>query len=942
MSSRASGLLEREAEREALRSAFAAAARGEGGAVVISGPIGIGKTELLRAGLADARAAGLTTLLARASELEKGVALGVARQLFEPVLIRSLPAEHDRLLSGAAGLARAAFEPSAGGAAGAEDTSLALFHGLYWLCANLADSGPLVLAVDDLQWADAASQRWVAFLERRIDSLPVLLVVTLRTEGPESEDAATAELLPHLGPMLRPAPLSPAAVSRVVAEGFGSVPEPPFAQACHRATGGNPLFLHELLAGLRAQGVRPVARAAASVEEIGPRAIARLVRGRLRALGVPAERLARACAVLGDGADAVLVRELAGLEPTAFAEAVEQLTAAEIVQVQPVVAFAHPIVRAAVNVALDAEDRAELSRGAAALLRERGDLESVARHLLAVPPAGDAQVCATLREAAALAEARGAPEVAVDLLLRALLEPPEPATEAAVLHELALAELRTHAPVAPVHLDAALQRTPEGPLRARRAGDLAQALHSLHRPADALAVAEAALPTSSGAERDRLLTMLIEIAQFLPERAAISRRLAPALATVADPVLGARVRAIAAYDDAVAGRAPASEIAARSREALASGGLAGDTRQGSMPVFLACLALGAAGDADGASREIERVLRDAGRRGSVVTYSGALSVRARLRFATGDLRGCEADAQEIVALGDAGIGRDHSLAWLVESLVEQGRLDEAETAVRASALGGEVPELVALNPGLHARGRLRLAEGRLEEGLHDITAAGERQERVGARNPADLPWRGTAALALMALGRSGLAAEMSATNLELAQAFGSPGPHGAALRVCGQVVGGRRGHELLERAVQTLAASPAQLEHARALLAAGRARHAAGETEGARHALREARELAEELGARPVAEEAGTALLEAGGRPRRVRSRGRDALTPAERRTAEQVALGLSNREIAQALFVTEKTVEGHLRNVFRKLGISSRTQLVDVLGEPRSPVLDP
>ncbi len=927
-------LLERDDEREALASACAAARRGEGDVVLIRGPLGIGKTGLLRAGLADARAAGMATLLARASEAEGSVAFGVVRQLFEPALARLDPGERDALFAGPAAAARDVLEPSGASTTGAPDADFSILHALHRLCVDLAGRGPLVLAVDDLQWADAASQRWITYLAHRVETLPVLLVVSSATESWPAAGAAEVDLSAlQAGRTLRPAPLSSDAIRTMTEEVLGPDPADAFVRAAQDATRGNPLFLGELLGGLRHKGVRPVAEEAHSVEEVGPLAVARLLRARLGSLGAAAQCLAHAAAVVGDGADTVLLGGVAELGTAAFAEAAQRLSGADLVRVEPQVEFAHPIVRAAIKVSLSTAERGLLSRRAATILTARGDLERVAGHLLCVPPTGDAEVVDTLRAAAARALARGAPETAAELLLRAVVEPPDPAEEADVLHELAVVELRTHASIAPVHFAAALERTPAGAVRTRRAADLARALQTMHRPWEARRVAEQELLTSAGPDRDRLAARIAEIARFLPEPATPGHRLALAGDAIEAPRRVARLHAFGAHDAMLTG-APAGEVAAQAREALGAGGLTTETSEGSFPALLACLALAAAGDTTTAEAELDRLLVTARRRGSLVSLTGALSVRARLRLARGDLRGSEADAVEILKLGGEGLGRDFSCGWLVESLVEQGRIEEAEEVVRRGVLSGEVAELTALNGGLHARGKLRIAEGRLEEGLRDVMACGERQERVGTVNPADLPWRGTAALALLALGRPEEARAMSAANTALAEAFGAPAVVGAALRVHALVVGGPEALELLERAVELLDGAPALLDLAHAQLAVGRARQAAGDDGGARRAFAAARELAEELGAKPLEDEAMAALLAAGGRPRRARARGQGALTPSERRIAEQAARGLTNREIAEALFVTEKTVEGHLRNSFRKLEVTSRTQLAALFDE--------
>ena len=164
MSARVHGtldLLEREEELSALDAALARARAGHGQVVAVEGPGGIGKTRLLAAARGAAREAGMRTLQARASELERSFTFGVVRQLFEPALFAAADAERDRWLSGAAGLTRSMFEDAG---AGHDESSYARLHGLYWLCANLAADAPLLVCVDDAQWSDEPSLSFLGFL----------------------------------------------------------------------------------------------------------------------------------------------------------------------------------------------------------------------------------------------------------------------------------------------------------------------------------------------------------------------------------------------------------------------------------------------------------------------------------------------------------------------------------------------------------------------------------------------------------------------------------------------------------------------------------------------------------------------------------------------------------------------------------------------------------
>ena len=196
-----------------------------------------------------------------------------------------------------------------------------------------------------------------------------------------------------------------------------------------------------------------------------------------------------------------------------------------------------------------------------------------------------------------------------------------------------------------------------------------------------------------------------------------------------------------------------------------------------------------------------------------------------------------------------------------------------------------------------------------------------------------MPWRSDAALSLIALGRRHDASRLCAEEIELARRWGASRGLGIALRAAGLVEGGDRGIELLTEAMSVLRRSPARLELARALIDLGAAHRRAGSRAKAREFLREGLDLAHALGGLALADRARHELVVAGGRPRRDAMRGRDALTPSELRVAQLAAGGQTNRQIAQALFVTQRTVENHLTSTYGKLEISSRPELAGRAG---------
>jgi DNA-binding CsgD family transcriptional regulator len=931
-------LLERDDELAAVESLIEGPGT-LGRLLAVEGPPGIGKTALLLETRTRAREAGVQVLAARGSELERTFAFGVVRQLFEPVLFQRTEAERAELLAGAAELASPLFEPTQLAAEDTPDVSLAMLHGLYWLTSNLAATGPLLLVIDDLHWSDLPSLRWLAYLLPRMEGLDLLLVVGLRSAEPSEDPALLGQIVSDpLAAVVRPAPLSREAVTRLLREALSPEADDAFCASCHEVTGGNPLLLHELIAEIEAAGLEPTEGSVDAMRELAARAGSRAVSVRFSRLPPEATELAQAVAILGENVNLHHAAALAGLDEPTASEAATALARVDVLGPRPPLEFVHPLIGAAVYEGLTSlEQERGHARAAELLLESAAEPERIAAHLLRAPPAGDPRAVSALREAAGRARSGGAPESAVAYLQRALAEPPPAEERPDLVLQLGQAEALVSGDASVEHLREAHELAEDPIRRAKTALMLGRQLYFL-RTDESAAVFKEAVDELAGAdpELERILEAgLVTNALFDPRiyheaQARLERvRADPRDATIGEKIL----LALLAFHDARAG-SPASETVPLALRAVTDHALlpseisSGGYILGSMVLSMA--------DRDEAVGAFDAAVAEAHRRGSVIAFAASKAHLAETFVFRGDLGEAEAEAREaFVGCDTWGMSAAFPgllASFLGEALMEQGRLDEAAAVL---ARGEEsAPGMVRPDIFLDRRARLRLLQGDLAGGLEEMLAAGRRFEAVGGRNPAFMPWRSQAAFALLELGDQEEARQLAGEELELARRWGAPRALGAALRAAGRAEGGREGLALLHEAVEVLADSPAKLEHAKARAELGGALRRSNRRSKAREHLRRAVELATICGASPLAGWAESELLATGARPRRIALSGLEALTPSERRVAELAAEGPTNREIAQTLFVTPKTVEVHLSHAYRKLGITSRSQLHAALAE--------
>lgn len=950
-----SGLLERTDELARLKELAAAATNRRGAVAVVEGPPGIGKTALLRALGERAEEVGLDVLRARGVELEQPFAFGVVRQLFE-VPVASVPErERPQLLSGAASLAAPLVDPAEPGdrASRSPADPFPLLHGLYWLTANLAERAPLAIVVDDAHWADGPSLRWLHYLSSRLDGVSALVALAVRSTEPEAPvESIEAIKVEQATALLRLTPLSEPASAALLGELLGSAPAPELVSEAHRAANGNPFLLCELGRSLAADGVAPSAAAAMNVKRATPETIARSAFTRLARLPADARALARATALLGEDAELRHAAVLAGLGELEALEATDRLAAAGFLDAHapstatPQLRFTHPVIRQALYADLPPGERASRHKEAARLLlAETGSTERAAPHLINSAPAADAWVVEALRRAAAGAAASGAPDIAVSYLRRALAEPPSPDDRPEVLFELGSVEAVTEGPVAVENLSAALELTEEPSRRAIIATRLARTLILVERGGDAAKVAGEAIEGLGEHDvelRGRLEALAVAAMTTDPARAEagdqlVARARKSNLAVGDD--FGAKALAGAlAYLDAQAG-VPAVDVVPSAQRALEGEVLLAEDNGGIH--FLGAVLVLEMADSDLALPTLAAGLELAGRRGDLVAWGTDNVFTCLAHLVRGELAPAVTAGEDGVAASDAhGIAaaRPWASGCLAAAQVERGDLGGAERTLGWAGATKEVAWHAYWLPFLDARARLRMARRELRAALEDSLRCGHLSAALGRRNPALVPWRSRAALCLTELGDDVERAHaLAAEEVGLARTWGAPRALGVALRAQGLATGGTGGIELLREAVEILDGSPARLEHARALCELGAALRRANRRAEARGALERAIEVARACGAFPLVERAHAELRATGARPRSLVFTGVDSLTARERQVAELAAEGRANPEIAQALFVTRKTVETHLGSVYRKLELDSRKQLAEALAaEPK------
>ena len=792
------GLSARDRELAGIGDLLDSAAAGTGRLLVIAGGVGVGKSALLDAAVGRARDKGFTVLPARGHIAERDIRFGVAGRLFaqfEWQLTEADRADLAALLPRASGLIPAQRlpreEPD-----GAPDELYVLHRALN----RLAAGGPVLVAVDDLQWVDAPSLRWLSDLAVRVERAPVALLIGISDGEPGADPGLLDELLASSATEIRPAALSVPATAQVLERDLGVAPDPRFATECATLTGGNPLLLTTLSGALVEQRITPTANATTGLADVF---LPRLVRGlnvRLRRVSPHALSVVLAVAVFGAEATLERVVEITGVDGPTVGDLAGALTRMGLLRsVGDRLEFAQPLLRNAVMREQPFTTLQAVHAQAARLLFDTGaPRERIAEQLLATAPPAEPWATETLRGAAGAALAAGEADTAVGYLRRALAEPILPHARSEILAELGRAEAYVDLPAAIRHLTDAVDASTAPHRDAEVAHELAGLLAITGRYQSA---AELAAAAASSADASRLA----ELSLHRAKTAGDATRL---LDVGGSPLPDQRSEdsrwlSLLAARQSWSGGCPERAVSLAER-ALAAAPAIPDSLP---PALRAVDVLAQAGHLDQAIERCDVLVSTATRWGHRPALAAARSTRAVVRRQLGLLPAAADDARAglDLLLGCGATRRSGATveytARLVQVLVDLGDNDEATCLLERAQLTGDIQSSWAGAALLFARGRLGVAAGQLAAGAQDLLESGRRLAAWEVENPAVVPWRSEAAAALWMLGQATEARRLAAKEAELARRWGAPGPLGLALLAYARVLDEPSGLTMLGESV---------------------------------------------------------------------------------------------------------------------------------------------
>jgi DNA-binding CsgD family transcriptional regulator len=876
------GLVGRSVELDLLRRSLDNCLDGRGSVVMVTGPVGAGKTELLRTFAREAVGAGVTFLSATASRTERVLPLGVLNQL---LVGADLPAERaeqvDRLVTDGAVTAMLNDQESEA----TQQVTAPVLHGLTTTMLELAERTPLLVGVDDVQFADLASLQSLLYLVPRAVRARILLVVTEAARARQARPIFRADLLsqPQCR-QIRLGLLAPDGVTGILAERLDSASAHRLGPACQQISGGNPLLVDALIEDFLASG-GPAGEPVVG-ETFGQAVMTCLYRSEFTLL-----RLARVLAVLDGPAPSTMIAELLGIDPASTDRAIDTATDAGLLRAKQ---FRHARARVAVLDAMSPEERADLHERTAYLLYKHGaPAVAVARHEIAGDHVGASWSVPVLREAAEHALAEDDTTLALECLRLAARAGVAGTERAATEAALVRAQWRVDPRTAERHATGLLEAARNGHLNSRQAAELVTYLLWYGRLDEALELFDLIRNSARPSDMDTATALYSAGAQLAYIYPALSGRLRDGDLPPRPPVVGGSasnlsVRAATLVHTLLT--EGIGEQAVSEADCVLQQARLDDASY--ISVLAAVETLVFADHLDTVASWCVPMLREAEARRARAWCALLATTLALVSLRRGELADAEQHAG--AALSHPGprslgvfVGMPLAALLLVES--RAGRYREGLTT-----LAVPVPEaMLQTRFGLQyirARGRYHLARENHEAAIADFETCRDLIAGWGLDLPGTAPWRIDLAEAYLAVGRLDSARELAREQMSRLGPFGSR-DRGTCLRIL---------------------AAPAEPGHRPTL-------------------LREPTEALENIGTAPRRADA---RAEASARraiphqPAGDQDRPMVGLSDAERRVAALAAQGRTNRQIARELHVTVSTVEQHLTRVYRKLRVGRRTDL--------------
>jgi DNA-binding CsgD family transcriptional regulator len=931
------GILGRDAELAEV-AAFTRAVPDGPTALILEGIAGIGKTTLWLAGVTAARTRGCRVLSSRGAEAEATLSYTGLGDLLEGVfdeILPGLPSPQRRALDAA--LLRTEME---GSIPDQRAVSLACVGAL----RSIAASGPLVIAIDDVQWLDLPSAHVLSFALRRLSEEPVGVMVSRRvSSGSDGDPLGIERAIPAPRVRrLRVGPLSVGALGRLLRARTGADLTRPVAGRLHRISGGNPFFALEMARAMVRHGARLEPGAPLPV----PEDLQQLLGSRLATLPRSArDTLLVVAAVARPSEDLVLAAADGGDHTTTGLASAE--AAGIIERTGGRIRFSHPLFGSAVYRSASPRRRRALHLRLAKLVT---DPEEHARHLALAASGPDLEVARALDEAASHSRARGAPDAAADLAeLARQLTPPEEvdairrrSIEAAEYHFDAGDATRAEA-----LLDEAIATSPPGAERARILYRRASiSWMNLARVAPLLEQARVEAPNEpellAGIHQD-----LAWVAFYQGDLASASHHAGEAALhaeRLVDPAIRGDVLSTLGMVAVLSGRPTldAMSEAVRFQDLWMREGSWTEASVYTTPRACLGLQLMWAGQLDAARTAFEYELTEYEKHAAYTVRQEVLCYLAELECRAGRWRiavGYADEAGDILAEtghmegGSSLVHFTRALAAAHVGEVEIARREAAEGA--KLALSNDDPFFG--NCCRAVLGFVELSLSNYEQAHEHLEPAVRYLERMGAEEPGVIPCVPDDIEALVALGRLGEAEALLEHLEEQGRALDRPWALATAARCRGLLLAARgdltQARSALARSLVEHERVPQPFELARTLLVAGEVERRARQKRSARSFLERALAGFDQLGVARWSARASAALDRVGGA-----AAARAELTPTEQRVADLVAEGKTNREVADALFVTVKTVEANLSRIFHKLGLRSRAELIRAMAVAPSP----